>query len=77
MVLRASKESKGLSVGFCMLFGYVKRGLRLSNDLLTTSITGSERCNGVLEGSDVFFSIVSMSKGVILSIIYVIGSVLG
>ena len=77
MVLRASKESKGLSGRFCMLFGYVKRGLRLSKDSFTTSISGYEICNGGLAGSNVWFSIVSMSKGVILSIIYVIGSVLG
>ena len=41
----ASKEAKGLIFGFCMLFGYVKRGLRLSNDSFTSSITRSERCN--------------------------------
>ena len=77
MVPRASEEDKGLSVRFCMFFGYVKRGLRLSNDSFTESITGFEICNSGLAGSAVWFSIVSMSNGARLSIVFVNGSVLG
>ena len=52
---RDSEEAKWLSVGFCMLFEYVKRGLRLSNDLLTAGITGSEIFKSGLTGSTVWF----------------------
>ena len=74
VVPRAFEEAKKSSVGFCMLFQYVKRGLRLSNDSFTASITGSERCKGRLAGSTVWFSIVSISNGARLSIISVDGS---
>ena len=74
MVPRASEEAKGQSVGVFMLFEYVKRGLRLSNDSFTTSITGSELFRGVLAGSTIWFSIVSISNGARLSIDYVDGS---
>ena len=74
VVPRDSEEAKGLSVRFCMLFEYVRRGLRLSNYSFTASITGSKRCKGGLVGSAVWFSIVSISNGAILSTVYVDGS---
>ena len=77
MVPRAYEEGKWLSVGFFMLFEYVKRGLRLSNDLLTASITGSERFKDGLAGSAVWFSNVSISNRARLSIVFVDDSGLG
>ena len=60
-----------------MLFEYVKRGLRLSNDSFTTSIAWYEILRGGLAGSTVWFSIISISNGARLSIVYVNVSVLG
>ena len=77
MVPRASEEAKGLSVKFYMLVEYVKRGLSLSSDLFTTSITGSEIFRGGLAGSTIWFSIVSISNGVRLLSVYVSGPGLG
>ena len=77
MVPRVSEEDKGLIVGFCMLLKYVKRGLMLSNDSLTTSITGSEIFKGGLAGSTIWFSNVSISNGARLSTISIDGPGLG
>ena len=77
MVPRAFEESKGLSVGFCMLFGYVKRGLRLSNVSFNTSITGSKRCKGGLSRSTEWFFIISISNGARLSTVSIDGLGLG
>ena len=77
VVPRAYEEGKWLSVGFFMLFEYVKRGLRLSNDLLISSITGFERFKGGLARSTVWFSIVSILNGARLSIVSIDGSGLG
>ena len=73
MVPISSKEYKVLSVGFYMLLKFVKRGLMLSNDSLTTSITGYEIIKDGLAGTTVWFSNVSISNGVILSTVYVDG----
>ena len=77
MVPRDSEEDKGLIVGFCMLLKYVKKGSMLSNDSLTTSITGSEIFKGGLAGSTVWFSNDSISNGARLSTVSIDGLGLG
>ena len=77
MVPRAPSEATGLNVGFCILFKYVKGGLRLAKKSFTASIIGSKRLKDGLSRSFVWFSIVSISTGTRLSIVSVNVSVLG
>ena len=60
-----------------MLLKYVKRGLILSNDSLTTSIIGSKISKGGLARLSIWYYNVSISNGEILSIVCIDGSGLG